>query len=125
MPPKFRDLDEFWPFYVSQHLNPTNRKLHFAGTTAGLACLGAAVTTRRGSWLPIGLGLGYGLAWIGHFFFEKNRPATFGEAWLSLQADMKMYRLTWEGRMDDEVRRLGPKLKARRAARPKLRPATA
>ncbi len=120
------DLDEFWPCYVSQHLNPTNRQLHFAGTTAGLACLGAAVATRRASWLPIGLGLGYGLAWIGHLVFEKNRPATLGEPLLSLRADMRMYRMMWEGRMDGEVRRLKPKLKSRRKTAPaRLRPAAA
>lgn len=34
---------------------------------------------------------GYGLAWIGHFFVEKNKPATFKYPIYSLLADWKMF----------------------------------
>jgi hypothetical protein len=35
---------------------------------------------------------GYSFAWVGHFFFEKNRPATFQHPFYSLLGDFVMYR---------------------------------
>lgn len=37
--------------------------------------------------------LGYGFAWIGHFFFERNKPATFKHPFYSLTGDFVMF---WE-----------------------------
>lgn len=37
--------------------------------------------------------IGYGSAWVGHFFFEHNRPATFKHPLYSLAGD---YRMWWE-----------------------------
>lgn len=98
-----KTLTEFWPFYIAQHMKPATRRLHFAGTTIGLACLAAAVITRNAWLLLPGLILSYGLAWIGHFFIEKNRPATFQYPLLSLRADFRMYSLMWQGRMEREI----------------------
>jgi hypothetical protein len=109
---EFPSLESFWPYYVAQHLNPTTRRLHFAGTTAGLLCLAAALALRRGELIPAGLASSYGLAWIGHFFFEKNRPATFQYPLLSLRADFRMYALMWSGRMDGEIDSLKDRLAA-------------
>ncbi|MBI3550894.1 MAG: DUF962 domain-containing protein [Elusimicrobia bacterium] len=113
----FRTLDEFWPYYVSQHLNPTTRRLHFAGTTAGLACLAASLVWNNPFWVPIGLVCSYGLAWIGHYRYEKNRPATFAYPLFSLRADFRMYRLMWLGRMDAEIADLSELLKVYRRGR--------
>jgi len=112
---QYSSLDEFWPFYVSQHLNPTNRRLHFAGTTLGLASLALAAAFRAPAFLAAAPVLGYGLAWIGHFFFEKNRPATFVYPWLSFRADFRMYAKMWRGAMDAELERLKPELSRLRA----------
>lgn len=117
----FATLDEFWPFYVSQHLNPVNRRLHFCGTTLALLLLGASLALRSPWPVLFALLGGYGLAWIGHFVFEKNRPATFGYALLSLRADLRMWRLTLVGRMDGEVARLSPELRSLRS-KPTRRP---
>jgi hypothetical protein len=103
---EFRNLDEFWPYYVSQHLNPTNRLLHFIGTTCGLACLAGSLLWNNPWWIPAGLVLSYGQAWIGHFFFERNRPATFEYPLFSFRADFRMYALMWRGGMHAEVLRL-------------------
>ncbi len=98
-----RSFEEFWPYYVSQHLDPANRVLHFAGTTLALAALVAALALMAPLWLllvPVG---GYGPAWIGHFFFERNRPATFLYPLWSLRGDFRMYGLMWRGRMAAEL----------------------
>jgi hypothetical protein len=89
-------FEEFWPYYLSQHRDPTNRKLHFAGTTAALLCLAVALLGKRGFFLltPIA---GYGFAWAGHFFFEKNRPAAFEQPLWSLRADLLMWWRTLQG----------------------------
>ena len=97
-------FEEFWPYYVAQHRHPVNRGLHFVGTTLVLACLGLAVL---GSplWLLAMPLAGYGFAWIGHFAFEHNKPATFTHPLWSLRGDLRMYRLLWLGRMTPEIRR--------------------
>ena len=100
---QFSSLDEFWPFYLSQHLNRTNRRLHFAGTTAALVLLAAAAGYRSWPILAAVPAAGYGFAWAGHFFFEKNRPATFRYPLLSLRADARLYALTWTSELDAEI----------------------
>ena len=101
---QFSSLDEFWPFYLAQHLNPTNRRLHFIGTTLGLALTAAAAFRQEPRLLLAALVSAYGCAWVGHFFFEMNAPATFKHPWLSLAADFRMYKLMWLGRLSEEIR---------------------
>jgi hypothetical protein len=96
-------FEEFWPYYVTQHQNPINRALHFVGTSAALGCL--AVTPLIPPALLAAPVAGYGAAWIGHFVFEKNRPATFGHPLWSLRGDLKMYRLMWTRKMAAELER--------------------
>lgn len=97
-----RTYREFWPFYVGQHLDRTNRRLHFAGTLGALACLGLAVW--ESSWFFVAVPLcGYAFAWLGHFVFEKNRPATFTYPLWSLRGDFQMFALMCTGRMDAEI----------------------
>lgn len=95
---------EFWPFYVSQHLNDVNRGLHVAGTTLTLACL-AASALHDPRWLALAPVTGYGFAWVGHFFFERNRPATFSYPLWSLRGDFHMYALVLLGRMQPQLER--------------------
>jgi hypothetical protein len=97
---------DFWPFYVSQHRKSGTRVLHFAGTTVGLLCLARALAAAQPFFLLWGLVGSYGLAWIGHFFIEKNRPATFQYPLWSFLGDFKMYGLMWTGRMGGELKRL-------------------
>ena len=95
----FRSFAEFYPFYLGEHRNRTCRRLHFAGLTLGLVCLVAAGATLNPWWILAGLACGYGFAWIGHFFFEKNRPATFKYPRYSFMGDWKMYGQMWQGRI--------------------------
>jgi hypothetical protein len=103
MAERIQTFREFWPFYVGEHRNPLNRRLHFVGTTIMLACGVAALVTMQ-AWLVLLMPLsGYGFAWTGHFFVEKNRPATFQYPLWSLLADHVMYFKMWAGAMDAEV----------------------
>jgi len=96
---RIADFETFWPFYLSQHTKPATRALHFTGTTLSLLLLAAAAITAR-PWLVLwAIVAGYLFAWIGHFFMEKNRPATFQYPLWSLAADFKMCGLMWRGRM--------------------------
>lgn len=91
--PRFRSFDEFYPFYLSEHRHVVSRRLHFCGTTIALALLITAIVTRNG-WLVLAALLqGYAFAWVGHFFFEHNRPATFQYPLFSFMGD---WRLWWD-----------------------------
>lgn len=76
-PRSFDSFASFYPFYLGEHRNPICRRMHFVGSTLTLLCLAALVITRNPWWLLAGLLCGYGFAWIGHFGFEKNKPASF------------------------------------------------
>jgi hypothetical protein len=104
MVPRLATYEEFWPYYVSEHGKQATRALHFLGTTLVLATLGAAALVSPW-WLLVTPFAGYGPAWIGHFFVEKNRPATFTYPLWSLRADFRMFGLTLRGRMGPEVER--------------------
>jgi hypothetical protein len=98
---------EFWPFYVGEHRRPITRALHFAGSSLALVLVATGAFTGRWGLLPVALVQGYAWAWIGHFGFEKNRPATFKYPLWSFVGDWKMWSLMLTGRMGAEVKRLG------------------
>ena len=85
-----RNFSDFYPFYLSEHQDRTCRRLHFAGTILALACLLFFLFTLSWKALLAVLICGYGFAWVGHFFFEKNRPATFHYPLYSLFGDFVM-----------------------------------
>ncbi len=101
-----RTFAEFWPFYAGEHRHPTNRALHYVGTSSALLLLAYIVYSGRWGLLPIGLVIGYGPAWVGHFFIENNRPASFKYPLWSFFGDLKMLSLRLRGRMDAELIRL-------------------
>jgi hypothetical protein len=82
----------FYPYYLSEHANRTCRRLHFIGTSIGLALLLHAISTGNPWWLLVGVVQGYAWAWIGHFFFENNRPATFKHPLYSFMGDWVMWK---------------------------------
>lgn len=103
---RFRTFDEFWTFYVREHSKKTTRALHFGGTTIAMLCLAGGVLLRKRSLVVLAPIVGYGAAWIGHIFVEKNRPASFGNPLWSLQADLLMWSKIVTGTMDAEVERI-------------------
>ncbi len=90
-----QSFSEFYPLYLAEHSNRMCRRLHFVGSTAALGFLIMVVMTRQPIYLVYGLLAGYGCAWIGHFFFEKNKPASFKRPLYSFMGDWVMYRDIW------------------------------
>ena len=88
---RFASFREFYPFYLSEHANRVSRRLHFIGSCGVLVLIGVAITRHNAWWLVAALVCGCGFAWIGHFFFEKNRPATFTHPIYSLMGDWMMF----------------------------------
>ena len=95
----FASFAEFYPYYLSEHQDRTCRRLHFAGSTVALVCLFLLVFTGDLWWLLGAAVSGYAFAWVGHFGFEKNRPATFRHPFYSLMGDWVMYRDIWTGKI--------------------------
>jgi hypothetical protein len=118
MAERIRTYREFWPFYVSEHSHPTNRVLHVIGSTLVLASLAAAITTGRAWLIALAPVFGYGFAWIGHFGFEKNRPATFQYPLWSFASDWVMYVKILTGKMADDVRAYARPTQDRQPASP-------
>lgn len=96
----------FWPFYVGEHQNKLNRNLHFIGTALALISLLLGMLVNPWFFLAAPVS-GYAFAWAGHFFIEKNKPATFQYPIWSLMADYQMFFFMCIGRMDREVKRMG------------------
>lgn len=117
---RIETYEEFWKFYVREHSNKTNRRLHFIGSTGALIFAAMAIAKRDPKYILAGLVSGYGGAWIGHFGFEKNTPATFKYPLWSFISDWKMYAKILTGSMDEEVARCiaehEEKLREQRAA---------
>lgn len=96
---RYTTFREFYPFYLSEHSNRTCRRLHFLGSTLALVCLVLLISTGNPAWLLAGLVAGYGFAWIGHFAFEKNKPASFRQPLFSFMGDWVMYKDILTGRI--------------------------
>ena len=102
MKKKYNTFTEFWPFYVNEHSKPLTRKLHFIGTMSILPLFIGAIIYN--SWLFTAIPIvAYGFAWVGHYFIEKNKPATFTYPMWSLIADFKMFFLICTNKMDAEI----------------------
>lgn len=95
----YRSFSDFYPDYLRAHQNRTCRRLHFFGTTLVILILAGVFATGAWAWLLAVPVVGYGPAWAGHFYFERNRPATFRHPLYSLIGDFRMYAETWRGRI--------------------------
>lgn len=91
-PIKFNSFSEFYPYYLAEHQNLTCRRLHFVGSALILLLIAHVVFSERWVLLWFVPVLGYGFAWVGHFFFEHNRPATFKHPLYSLLGDWVMFK---------------------------------
>lgn len=97
--PRFASFREFYPYYLGEHRDPRCRRLHVAGSTLVLLAIALALLTRDLRWLWLAPLAGYGCAWIGHYAYEKNRPATFRHPLYSLMGDWVMYWQVLRGKV--------------------------
>ena len=100
---RFQSFSEFYPYYLNEHSNATCRNLHYIGSLLVLSVLFWAIVT--GVWsllfaLPV---IGYGFAWVGHFGFEHNKPATFQYPFYSLMGDWVMLKDFLTGNIDQKL----------------------
>jgi hypothetical protein len=105
-PREIKSFEEFWPYYLAAHRRPETRTLHILGTTMGVLGVAAWLTTGRKRYLATGIAGAYGSAWLGHFAFEGNKPATFKNPLWSLMGDLRMYKLWLTGELDNEIDRV-------------------
>ncbi|MHA1538476.1 MAG: Mpo1-like protein [Alphaproteobacteria bacterium] len=96
---------DFWPYYLGEHRKPLTRALHYFGTGLGIGWLIAAIATQIWWLIALAFVSGYLFAWIGHFFVEKNRPATFTYPLWSLVSDFRLCGTWLAGRMGAELTR--------------------
>ncbi len=99
---QFKSFKEFYPFYLGEHSNKTCKLLHFAGTTIVFSILITAFATGNHALIWFCPLAGYFFAWLGHFVFEKNRPATFKYPFYSLMGDFVMFFHLLTGKLSFE-----------------------
>ena len=99
----FNSFSEFYPYYLSEHKNPTCRVLHYIGSAIALGIILYALTSGKLAVLPLALVSGYAFAWIGHFFFEHNRPATFQHPLWSFWGDWVMLKDFLTGQISNKL----------------------
>jgi len=102
---EYNSFSEFWPHYVTEHSKPRTRLLHLMGTAIALTSVVIFIIVGKWWLFPLALIPGYGAAWIGHFFFEHNRPATFTYPLWAFAGDWKMWFYTLTGRLSAELQR--------------------
>jgi hypothetical protein len=95
----------FWPYYLGEHRQPRTRALHFFGTGLGVIVLLGAIVMQAWWFLLAALVCGYLFAWIGHFFVERNKPATFTYPLWSFYSDFRMLAFWLAGRLEAELKR--------------------
>ncbi|MFM9878915.1 MAG: Mpo1-like protein [Burkholderiaceae bacterium] len=88
---RYKTFADFYPFYLSEHSNQVSRRLHFVGTSIALVLLIAALATQTGWLIAAAVVQGYAFAWVGHYFFEHNKPATFQYPGFSFMGDWRMW----------------------------------
>jgi hypothetical protein len=96
---RFASFHDFYPFYLREHSSRVSRRLHVIGSLLALMLALAAFVMQEWVLLwgvPVA---GYAFAWIGHFVFEKNQPATFRHPLYSLRGDFTMLRDVLTGRL--------------------------
>ena len=99
MPRRFASFAEFYPFYLSEHENRTCRRLHVIGLCCALGFVALACFFRSAILVAAAFGCGYLFAWVGHLFFEKNKPATFRHPLYSFLGDWVMFKNVLTGKM--------------------------
>jgi hypothetical protein len=100
-------FEEFWQHYLRHHARGGTRVLHLVGTGLGAVALIVGLVTISPMVALVGAGIGYLLAWTGHFLVERNRPTMASHPTWSFQCDVRMFRLALTGQLGSELKRAG------------------
>ncbi|PCH94416.1 MAG: hypothetical protein COB85_05650 [Bacteroidetes bacterium] len=87
----YKTFKEFYPYYLKEHTQRGTRVTHFIGTSLFFVFLVMAIVKLDPLYLLPTVIVPYAFAWVGHFFIEKNKPATFQYPGMSLRGDFKLY----------------------------------
>lgn len=85
-----KNYSEFYRFYLTEHRSMMSRRLHATGSSVGIYFFSKAIRQRKPKYFVYGLVSGYACAWVGHFVFEKNKPASFKQPFYSFISDWRM-----------------------------------
>ena len=96
---KFNSFKEFYPFYLSEHRKSSTKLLHVIGSLGVISLVCYSIFTSNWKILYYTPLCGYSFAWIGHFVFEKNRPATFKYPLYSFMGDWVMLKDIFTGKI--------------------------
>ncbi|MEO1658934.1 MAG: DUF962 domain-containing protein [Pseudomonadota bacterium] len=107
LPDGLTDYEEFFGYYLREHRKPSTRRVHAAGTVLGTALLVAAIATSNWALIPLGVVVGYGFAWVSHFFVERNKPAAFKYPFWSFISDYRMVYLMVTGKIGQSLEKAG------------------
>ena len=94
-----KNYNEFYRFYLTEHRNINSRRLHAVGSSLGIYFWAKAIRQRKAKYLAYGLLSGYACAWVGHFFHEHNKPASFKQPLYSFISDWRMLSDIVRGRL--------------------------
>lgn len=94
-----KNYQEFYRFYLTEHRNIMSRRLHVVGSSIGIYFFSKAVRKKQAKYVLYGLVAGYANAWVGHFVFEKNKPASFKQPFYSFISDWRMLSDVARGRL--------------------------
>lgn len=101
-----QNYHKFYRFYLTEHRNIMSRRLHVVGSSVGLYFFSKAIRQRKAKYFVYGLLSGYACAWIGHFIFEKNKPASFKQPLYSFISDWRMFSDVLRGNLSLKDRAL-------------------
>lgn len=104
---RYQNYKDFFPFYLREHSKKSTRLLHYFGTLGYQVLFWSLLVTQNYIFLPLIFLMGYGPAWVGHFFYEKNKPATFTYPLWSLRGDHHMVFLLLTGRLKKRLNEAG------------------
>lgn len=93
-----KNYQEFYRFYLTEHRNIMSRRLHVVGSSIGIY-FSKAIRKKQAKYVLYGLVAGYANAWVGHFVFEKNKPASFKQPFYSFISDWRMLSDVARGRL--------------------------
>ena len=87
-----KNYNEFYRFYLTEHRNINSRRLHAVGSSLGIYFWAKAIRQRKAKYLAYGLLSGYACAWVGHFFHEHNKPASFKQPLYPMERKTPSFR---------------------------------